>query len=300
MYRKVNIRSMLELSQRLGVPLELINDLKQNKSKHFFSGRFAIKNRKKRPYFSISKQGKEVLKRLNHFLAHEIDHPEYVHGGLPNRSIQTNAKIHAGKKNLLKLDIKKFFPSVNPSMVAKAMEDHVGFSHELALEIAELTCHENQLMTGSPASTLIATLVIRQATERIYHAAKQWGGEMSIYVDDLAVSGGKHLFKLKPKFIEWIEETGVTVHEKKRFTLGDGALKTLAGIDVTHGIDNPSGFRKKVKNLCEHFERKVANGHPLLPKEIKQLTGTLQHYSQLNPGAGKAYMRKYGHMLKPL
>jgi len=92
MYRKVNIKTMTELSQRLGVPLDLIEDLKKRKAEHYFSGKFVVKNRKKRPYVSISKQGKEVLKRLNHFLATEIDHPDYVHGGVPKRNIHTNAE----------------------------------------------------------------------------------------------------------------------------------------------------------------------------------------------------------------
>lgn len=240
-----------------------------------------------------------MLKRLNRFLAHEIDHPDYVHGGIPKRSIRTNAEIHAGKKNLMKLDIRKFFPSVNPAMVVKAMVDHVGFSQELAEEVAEITCHEGQLITGSPTSTLIATLVVRQATERIYGAVKQRGGEMTIYVDDLAVSGGAHLFELMPKCIEWIEEIGVTVKRKKCCKLGEKALKTLTGIDVTHGIDAPRGFRRKAKTLCERLAKKVADGHLLLDKEIKQLSGTLMHYAQLNPGAGKAYTRKYEHLLKP-
>ena len=297
MYRKVNIKTMEELSQRIGVPLDLIVDLKARKSDHYHSGKVVPGT--KRAYTSISKQGKQVLKRLNRFLAHEIDHPDYVHGGILDKGIRSNAKPHAAKKYLMKLDIRKFFPSVNPAMVAKAMEDHVGLSHELAEEVAEITCHEGQLITGSPTSLLIATLVIRQATERIYGAVKQRGGEMTVYVDDIAVSGGAHLFELMPKCIEWIEEIGVAVHEKKRYKLGEKALKTLTGMDVTHGMDAPRGFRRKAKTLGERLAKKVADGHQLLDKEVKQLSGTLMHYAQLNPGAGKAYMRKYEHLLKP-
>jgi hypothetical protein len=247
----------------------------------------------------LSAVAQPILEKVNDLLQEGLEHPAYMHGGIRGKTIITNARPHIAADFILKLDIKKFFPSVSTTMVVNALMKHGGLSESAAQVVAALATHENMLITGSPASTVIASLVIREGTERIYGLVRQRAGNMTVFVDDLTISGGKHLRSIEKKCIQWIEETGVKVHPNKRIrTSGPIAAKIVTGTDISHGVDAPRGFRRGIQALCQQLDARSKAGQPPSTTELASLRGKLNHLRQLNPGMAKAYMRRYRHLIE--
>lgn len=299
MYKQLNIRTLEHLAHRLGVPLTLIESVLASKATHYHSKpKVTQPGKEPRPIVLISETAKEILKKINALLLDELGHPSYMHGGMKKRTILTNARAHVGADFLLKLDIRKFFPSITPTMVEQALMKHAGLTMDVAQMVTGLATFENKLITGSPASTVIASLVIRSGTERIHGLIKQHGGNFSVFVDDVTISGGRHLSKLQEKCVKWLEETGVKVHPgKMKRTSGDRADKVVTGVDVAAGIDAPRKFRREVQELCNRLASQYPPGTTPTIAEQQGLRGKLNHLRLLNPGMAKVYFKRYGYLL---
>jgi hypothetical protein len=300
MYKQLNIQTPIVLAHRLGVPLGLIERLRREKSSHYHpKPKVTQPGKEPRPIVQLSKAAKDVLRKINLLLQIGLGHPPYMHGGLIGKTIRSNASPHIGKDFLLKLDIKKFFPSINPAMVISALLRHAGLSKSVAQLVTDVATHEGRLITGSPASLIIASLVIREGTERIHGLVRQRGGMMTVFVDDISISGGRHLAEIEEQCIAWIEETGVKVSEKKRIrTSGPNAEKIITGVDIGHGLDAPKGFRKEIRLVCKRLDDLYKSGHTVTPQERASLAGKLNHLHALNPGMANVYRQRYGHLLK--
>ncbi len=299
MYRQLNLKSPEHLAHRIGVPLSLIESVIADKGKHYHPKPMVTTlGKEPRPIVLIDAVAKPILEKINKLFQTGLDHPPYMHGGLKGKTIHSNARPHIKAEFVLKLDIRKFFPSITPAMVINALAKHCGFSTTTAHVVADLATYEGKLITGSPASTIIASLVIREGTERIYGLVHQRGGQMTVFVDDLTISGGRHLAAVEDTCVLWLEETGVKVNEKKRIrTSGPLASKIITGVDISHGVDAPRGFRRGVQALCHRLDVRAKSGIQPSDNERAVLRGKLNHLRQLNPGMAKLYSKRFRHLL---
>ena len=74
---------------------------------------FEIKQGIKLRKVEVPKRRLERIHRKRFSLLERIEKPEYLHSGIKGRSYITNAKVHTGSVPLVKLDLKKFYPSVD-------------------------------------------------------------------------------------------------------------------------------------------------------------------------------------------
>lgn len=118
------------------------------------------------------------------------------HGFRRGHSIVTNAKPHHGRRFVLNLDLKDFFPSFNFGRIrgffikSKAFE----LNEKVATLIAQIACHQNSLPQGSPCSPVISDLVAHLLDARLAKMAKKEGVTYSRYADDLTFSTNKKSF----------------------------------------------------------------------------------------------------------
>lgn len=118
------------------------------------------------------------------------------HGFRRRHSIVTNAKPHHGRRYVLNLDLKDFFPSFNFGRVrgyfikSKAFE----LNEKVATLIAQIACYENALPQGSPCSPVISDLLAHLLDVRLARMAKSEGVTYSRYADDLTFSTNKKVF----------------------------------------------------------------------------------------------------------
>jgi Reverse transcriptase (RNA-dependent DNA polymerase) len=112
--------------------------------------------------------------------------PLAVHGYVRARSILSNAKIHSGKRWVLRIDIENFFPSINYGRVrGMFMAYPFNYTPEVATLLAQICCHANELPHGAPTSPTISNLICRGLDKELLSLAWREHCHYSRYCDDL-------------------------------------------------------------------------------------------------------------------
>lgn len=223
-----------------------------------------------------------VLSRILMPLAVE---PE-AHGFVPERSIVTNATHHVGKKIVVNVDMKDFFPTITFRRV-KGLFEKVGYSEHVATLLA-LVCTEppripvevdgkklyvalgeRMLPQGACTSPAITNLVCRRLDRRLAGVGKKWGFTYTRYADDLTFSGeGKEGVALLLRAVRSVlADEGFAEHPKKTRIMRRGRRQEVTGVTVNQklgiGRREVRELRAILHNAQKHgLESQNREGHP--------------------------------------
>jgi len=135
---------------------------------------------------------KPILERIHRrlfVLLERINKPTYLQSGIKGRSYITNAKLHIGHVPLVKLDVKKFYPSVDSARVYRFFNTVLLCSPDVSGLLTKLTTCEGHIPTGSCVSQLLAFFAAKPMFDELDCLAAKHGLKFSCYVDDLTFSG---------------------------------------------------------------------------------------------------------------
>ena len=120
------------------------------------------------------------------------------HGFVPGRSVLTNAQPHTGRRFVLNLDLKDFFPRTHFGKVVAVLQlPPFKLDKEGAYLIANLCCDQGSLPQGAPTSPLLTNAVCQRLDRRLGQLAKQFSCKYTRYADDLTFSSNRHVFSKK-------------------------------------------------------------------------------------------------------
>lgn len=111
-----------------------------------------------------------------------------AHGFAKKKSIITNAKLHLEQKELLKIDLQDFFPSIKKARIIPILIE-LGYTSDISYFLASLCCLNNSLPQGAPTSPFISNIIASQLDKRLISLAKKFKLKYSRYADDLTFSG---------------------------------------------------------------------------------------------------------------
>lgn len=177
-----------------------------------------------------------IQKKIKSELLDKVVFPEYVQGGVKKRSNISNAAKHLGKRYKFTSDIKKFFPSITPRSVYKALRLH-GFIPDIARILTILTTYKGKVPQGAPTSTHIANIVFTQTDQMINGFCADNKLTYTRFVDDISVSSPQDFKKLTPKILNFISEAGFEISNKKSKYKG---VLDLTGISVGNNTMKPN------------------------------------------------------------
>jgi hypothetical protein len=207
-----------------------------------------------------------IQRHLLHRLVARIPTHEAAHGFVPGRSVHTFAGPHAGRKVVVRADLRGFFTSVSAGRVWSVLriagypEDvaHVltGFATN-AVPAAALRGHGTftqrsllahpHLPQGAPTSPALANLVATKLDRRLAGLAAARGFRYTRYADDLAFStDGGGADKLLDAVHRIVADEGFVVHPDKVSVQRSGHRQRLAGLVVN---DRPRMARAEVDRL---------------------------------------------------
>lgn len=160
-----------------------------------------------------------------------IEKPDYLHSGVRGRSYISNAKVHIGAVPLVKLDLKKFYPSVDGARVFRFFTGPMRCSPDVAALLTRLCTYEDHVPTGSCVSQLLAFYAAKPLFDELHSLAEGAGVRGSCYVDDLTWSG----HGATPAFLwaakQVVHRHGFAHHKDRCFTAGDRKLVTGVMLD---------------------------------------------------------------------
>jgi len=144
-----------------------------------------------------------------------IERPNFLHSATKTRSHVTNAQAHlASGGAVVAMDIRKFFESTTFHHVKAFFYKDLGCSHDVARLLATVCTADGHLPTGSCISPLLSYFTHRRLFAEIEKHCVARNVIMTLYVDDLTLSGAhatkSMLFQIKALIVRHGLQTKTT------------------------------------------------------------------------------------------
>ena len=183
-----------------------------------------------------------------------------AHGFLKNHSIKTFAEPHVGRRVVLRMDLRDFFPSISAPRV-QALFRTAGYPEAVASLLAGICTNATprrlwkklgagldplaitdaralyarpHLPQGAPTSPALANLCAYRVDCRLSGLAQSAGAVYTRYADDLAFSGDEDFERCVERFSIHVAaillEDGFSVHHRKTRIMRRGVRQYLAGL----------------------------------------------------------------------
>lgn len=248
-----------------------------------------------------SEELKKIQKNIQ-LLLKEIKYNDNVFSGVPGKSYIDNGKYHIGCKNIVALDISKFFPNINREKVYNFFKYKMENSSDVAKILTDLCTIDlrkinnldknvieyinekkirfmNHIPTGSSISCILSYLVNYIMFDEIDTLCREYNCKMSVYVDDIVISSSEIINNnLISKVIAIIKNNGYRISKSKLKHYKTNEFKRVTGIILSKDgkklvVPNKIKYRriKITKNTLlsnEEKERK-RNGYDNVIKQIK-------------------------------
>jgi len=167
-------------------------------------------------------------------------------GFVRERGIRTNATYHLGKRYLLIIDIKDFFPSIGIDKVLDVFLQATN-NEDIAKIYSMLCTFQNRLPQGGVTSPIISNLVFRSTDERIIDLCNRMHITYSRYADDMTFSSNdfQTLKQIYNQVKEVIESAGYKMNiNKTRYCSGKNRM-LVTGLRLNSGNLTTGRERKR-------------------------------------------------------
>lgn len=164
---------------------------------------------KERNIYAPNEKIKTIFQEMNYILSDGYEKrlndkdKETVYGFRPDVSIHDNAKYHANNKNIIKMDISKFFESIKFEYIEKYLrfiyspnKDIKEINWMISSDLRDILINEetNGLYMGNPISPTLSNLMMLKFVRKINNTINKINMEndldirFSIYADDITFS----------------------------------------------------------------------------------------------------------------
>lgn len=192
------------------------------------------------------------------------------------------AKIHCGKKYVLKMDIKDFYGSVPYPFIEQVVKNvckrikNADINYYLMI-----TTVNDKLPTGAPTSAHIANACFSPVDKRIKDYANMLGVNYSRYMDDLTFScDDKYLLNLIEKYVtKTLGNFGYKLNERKTKYISDNKQQNVLGVIVNNkDVRLPKKLRRKLRAALHNYSIFKSSGAKQI--DLKYRTWSEQSIAQ--------------------
>ena len=249
---------------------------------------------------------KTVQKRMKTLFG-KIQVPDNVFSGIKGRSYSDNARFHLGtiRRNLYKIDLTAFFPSISRETVYRFFFEDLCCSPDVAEILTNLTtidlkklnqnillevydflaskgvkCY-NHLISGAPTSQILSYLVNRKMFDELQSLSDKNNVTMTVYVDDVVFSSEHKISsEFRKSVLSLIRKYNYQVSRKKVKGYSKTYPKLVTGviIDSEGQATIKNALRKKI---MVEYEYLCKNPTDLISRQ--RLRGLVTAARQVNP-----------------
>ena len=159
---------------------------------------------------------KKVQARIARLLG-RITPADYLFCPVKLRCYVTNAARHRGNRVIRCLDVRKYFPSTPSRRVYWFFHKVMQCAPDVAAMLTKLACYKGHLPTGSPLSPIMAYFAHYDVWEAVAEIARRHGYTLTVYVDDVTVSGHQVRATVLWDIKRAIHRSGLRYHKEKAF-----------------------------------------------------------------------------------
>jgi RNA-directed DNA polymerase len=242
----------------------------------------------------------------------------------PRASIKQNAECHLGKESILKIDLLRFYDSINERRIFGLFKS-MGYHPNLAVSLAKICTVEPDnnffiafkknelelrdsikkkgdgiLPQGAPTSPKLSNLVTFRLDTRLKGLCDKHNLSYSRYADDLTFSGSLEIIKnVKKAIYHIIRQEGFSINLGKTKTLVRGNKYFVTGLSVHNDIVRvPKKKRKEIEHHLYHCIRNGAHIH-IMRSGIKKrnfkdwLLGSICFVYSIEEDTGLQYFEQF-------
>lgn len=253
-------------------------------------------------------QPARAVKRLQYWVIANILRNYPIHPAAlayrKGKNIFDNARVHAKKRYLLKLDFKDFFHSIKASDFRSFIEGHDPRDLDDS-DIESLTRILFWRMTrggdlilsiGAPSSPMLSNILLYEFDRRLAEYCKPIGVTYSRYADDLTFSTNRRnvLADVEGNIDEICSKLPyprLQLNREKRVHASKAASRRVTGLVLSNDGSVSLGHQRKryLHAAVHHFKH-----GKLTPAETKALAGMLAFVHSVEPKFLGSLARKYG------
>lgn len=185
-------------------------------------------------------------------LLDRVQRPEFLHSATKGRSHVTNAQAHSAKVPIFCTDISKFFENTTQAHVKQFLLD-MDWSPDLARMMSSALCVDGHLPTGSAVSPILSYFVHRSAFGEIAQICRDANVTMTLYVDDVTISGEHATKTLLYRIKHILMRRGLKTH-KERWSQA-GAMVVTGAVPTSDGLRLRNKHRLGLTNLINRFRQ---------------------------------------------
>ncbi|MEO6218140.1 MAG: reverse transcriptase domain-containing protein [Sphingomonas sp.] len=184
-----------------------------------------------------------------------------VHGFVTDRSVKTNAAAHLGRRFVVNIDLKDFFPSITQNRVEGVLAS-LSINSRVAEIIARICCVSGHLPQGAPSSPVLSNMICFRLDKRLMTFAKGARCIYTRYADDITFScpqppitlfeailppAGRFAPELfVPALRDLFQQNGFTIHPDKAHYADRHSRRTVTGVKINELLNVD---RRYVRNL---------------------------------------------------
>ncbi|MDO5631629.1 MAG: reverse transcriptase family protein [Paracoccus sp. (in: a-proteobacteria)] len=215
-------------------------------------------------------------------LLSRIAPPDYLFAPVEGRSYVDNAARHIGARSVRLLDIEDFFPNCTIYKVIWFFHSRMECSTDVAVMLARIVTSYGVLPQGSPCSPILAYFTYIDMWEEIDAQVAAAGCTLSVYADDLTVSGDT-----VPEALIWLLKQSLHRHGHRYAPHKERARRDrpseVTGVILTRdGITAPNRQRQKIHAVRDVL-RNTKSAEQTKRLEA-QLSGRLAQLNQIQAG----------------
>jgi RNA-directed DNA polymerase len=266
---------------------------------------------------------KPELKAAQRWITREITEHLPVHGAahgfIVGRSIASNARIHAGARVVVKLDIRGFYPTVTMRRV-KGLLRRAGLGEQVATVMALLATESprepvathgktyfvatgpRSLPQGAPTSPSITNALCLRLDCRLSGLARKLACRYTRYADGLTFSwhgsDAPQIGALLRAVTMIVRAEGFEIHTKKTRVMRSGARQKVTGLVVNAAPERPPARvpRKTVRDLRAAIRNREL-GRPGKGETLEQLKGMAAFVMMSDRARGQALMDRIERLI---
>ena len=290
----LSIETPIELCRFTRTPFFRMEHIMNNPSYKCYS--IPKKKGGTREIFSPGPGLKKIQKQLNYFLQayYLCIRPKEVHGFVinprylgKNCNIVANASLHVGKKYLLNMDLKDFFPGITSKRVKSLFQSNLfDYNDQVSTALTLLTTYKGKLPIGAPTSPVISNFICYQLDLDLITFSETHHLVYSRYADDLTFSSNEPITpSIFEEITELIESNHFEINNKKTRITTMNRRQVVTGITVNEKVNVDRKLLKRIRAMTHDL---AVNGKEAATRKHFNIQGDISSELQ------KKFMNRLG------
>lgn len=234
------------------------------------------------PHKSLLEVQRWIVKHI--FSSFEVHPSAFAYR--PNRNVILNAREHIGAKEMFKIDIQNFFPSINIARV-RELFNRKGYSKEVAGYLSSLCCLNGSIPQGAATSPIISNIILLNLDKRMFSFANKYNITYSRYADDLVFSGDI----LYEDFMQLVEKNimdeGFKINESKTRYYEESHRKMVNGLIIKQDRIRLPKYKRRIIRHEVHCIIKYGIINQIKRSNdifvVERILGRLGYWKQIEP-----------------